>query len=83
MVLNIKGAPAGHELSHIHRGKGCDDPVEINPTPAYALHDVVGGRSRTVVPVPEAKLLSGNYVVIVHANAKGVPYVSCGQLYAR
>jgi hypothetical protein len=31
-------------------------------------NDVSNGRSATVVNIPESRLLSGNYVVIVHAG---------------
>jgi hypothetical protein len=83
VVLDIKSEPPGrHQPAHIHRGKACD--ASIDPNPAYELHDVVGGRSVTLVPAPEAKLLSGNYVVLVHASSsmEGMHhYVSCGQLY--
>lgn len=68
VVLNIHGEPAGRtEAAHIHRGKGCA-PGQIDPKPVYPLNNVVNGRSVSVVNAPEAKLLSGNYVVIVHAG---------------
>jgi len=68
VVLNIHGEPRGRvEAAHIHRGKGCD-PSQIDPKPVYPLNNVVNGRSASTVNAPEDKLLSGNYVVIVHAG---------------
>lgn len=68
VVLNIHGEPAGRvEAAHIHRGKGCD-PSQIDPTPVYPLNNVVNGHSSSTVNASEDKLLSGNYVVIVHAG---------------
>ena len=82
VVIDIKGEPAGNrEPAHVHRGKSitCDD---VDPKPAYALHDVVSGRSTTLVQAPIDKLLSGNYSVNVHWSAQHIPhYVSCGHLY--
>ncbi len=68
VVLNIHGEPAGRvEAAHIHRGKGCG-PGQIDPKPVYPLNNVVGGHSATSVSATEDKLLSGNYVVIIHAG---------------
>lgn len=92
VVLNIHGEPAGRvESAHIHRGKGCD-PGQIDPKPVYPLGTVVNGRGSATVNAPEDKLLSGNYVVIVHAGdmsaMKGMAmskaaekYMACGYLY--
>jgi hypothetical protein len=83
VVLDLKGVPGGRvEAAHIHRGKSCD---AIDPKPVYPLSNVVGGRSRSVVNAPESKLLSGNYVVVVHSGTMGKAmehYVACGQLYS-
>lgn len=68
VVINIHGEPGGRvEAAHIHRGKGCG-PGQIDPTPVFALNNVVGGHSTTSVNASEDKLLSGNYVVIIHAG---------------
>jgi Cu/Zn superoxide dismutase len=92
VVLDMHGIPAGRvESAHIHRGKGCD-PGQIDPKPVYPLGNVVSGHSSSTVNVSEDKLLSGNYVVIVHAGnmdtMKGMAmskaaekYMSCGYLY--
>lgn len=81
IVLNVKGEPSGRrQPAHLHRGKACDSTVD--PKPAYALNDVVNGRSVSGVDLPPHRVLSGNYVVIVHSSPQNMNrYVSCGQLY--
>jgi Cu/Zn superoxide dismutase len=84
VVLNIKSSPSGHEAARIFRGKSCDF-LQANRASAYTLNDVVNGHSRTTVNATGAKLLSENYVVIVHAGTSGKALqheVSCGRLYA-
>jgi Cu/Zn superoxide dismutase len=68
VVLSIQGEPPGRiEAAHIHRGKGCG-PGQIDPAPVYPLNNVIRGRSATTVNASEDKLLSGNYVIIIHAG---------------
>jgi hypothetical protein len=85
VVIDIKSTPADrHEAAQIHRGKSCNRS-QINPVAAYALNDVVNGHSKTVVNAPGAKLLSDNYVLVVHAGTSGQAlhhYVSCAPLYS-
>ena len=80
VVINLTGQSRGYiEPAHIHRGHDCDS---LDPKPAFGLAPVVNGVSRTLVKAPESRLLSGNYVVNVHASAQNVKrYVSCGELY--
>ena len=80
VVVNLTGESQGHtEPAHIHRGHDCDS---IDPKPAFGLAPVVNGVSRTLVKAPESRLLSGNYVVNVHASAQNMKhYVACGELY--
>ena len=80
VVVRVVSEPTDRrEPAHIHRGKDCND---VNPKPAFGLAPVVNGTSRTLVQYPESRLLSGNYVVIVHAaDSQLAHYVSCGQLY--
>ncbi len=79
VVLAISGAPNGPQPAHIHRGSSCDS---IDPKPAFALANVVNGRSKTLVPVSIDRLLSGNYSVNVHQSTTNIArYVSCGNLY--
>lgn len=71
VVISVQGQPEGKiESASIQRGKSCS-PSDIDNNPAYVLKDVTNGRSATVVNVPESRLLSGNYVVIVHAGQVG------------
>ena len=78
VVLDIKGAPPFAQPAHIHRGR-CEN---LNPVPAYPLHNLVNGRSSTMVNVSENRLLSGNYSVNVHRSTSNLKlYVSCGHLY--
>jgi hypothetical protein len=81
VVLNIQSEPPGRQQpAHIHRGKECS---AIDPKPAYGLAPVINGVSRTLVDAPKDKLLSGNYVVNVHASSDNLGhYVSCGELYS-
>jgi len=81
LVINLSSEALGrHEPAHIHRGKSCD---RLNPQPAFGLAPVVNGTSRTIVQYPIDRLLSGNYVVNVHASDNQLAhYVSCGHLYS-
>ncbi len=80
VVIELAGEPNGRQQpASLHRGKECD---AVTPEPAYALSPAINGVSRTLVEAPEAKLLSGNYVAVVHAaDNKMEQYVSCGPLY--
>jgi hypothetical protein len=80
VVLQLSSEPPGRsQPAHIHRGHSCSNP---DPKPAYGLAPAINGLSRTLVEAPEAKLLSGNYVVNVHASSARLGhYVSCGELY--
>jgi hypothetical protein len=84
VIVNITAPTGSSEFAHIHRGhtqpgqeNSCDN---LDPRPAYVLHPVVNGRSATLVKAPEDKLLSGNYVINVHAQNDLTRYVSCGEL---
>ena len=80
VVIALFDEPAGRQQpAHVHRGRSCD---ALDPTPAFSLAPVVGGRSQTLLHLSESRLLSGNYVVNVHASLQNLPhYVSCGELY--
>jgi hypothetical protein len=80
VVLHIMSEPDGRQQpAHIHRGHDC---ASLDPKPAYALAPVVNGWSKTLVQAPEDKLLSGNYVVNVHASPQNMGrYVACGELH--
>lgn len=80
VVVNLSEEAQGRsQPAHIHRGHACDS---LDPKPAFGLAPVVNGVSRTLVKVPESRLLSGNYVVNVHSSAQNMTrYVACGELY--
>jgi hypothetical protein len=80
VVLRLSSQPPGRaQPAHLHRGHSC---ASIDPKPAYGLAPAMNGVSRTLVQAPEDKLLSGNYVVNVHASSGQLGhYVSCGELY--
>ncbi|MGH7660338.1 MAG: hypothetical protein ACRENA_05380 [Vulcanimicrobiaceae bacterium] len=66
VVIDVQGQPSGKiESASIQRGKDCNN---VDPNPVWKLNDVTNGRSATPVSAAETKLLSGNYVVIVHAG---------------
>lgn len=63
--------------AHVHAGT-C---AKLDPKPTYPLASVVDGYSSTVLKVPAAKLMSGDFAVNVHKSTAEIPkYVSCGDL---
>ena len=82
VLVHLEGTAPGRVQSvRIYRGHSCEDFVPGGP--AYFLNDLKNGESRSTVKLPVAKLLSGNYnVVIFSANTAGVPATACGHLYA-
>jgi hypothetical protein len=81
VVVELMGTPAGRVQSvRLYRGHSCDDFLPGGP--AYFLNDMKNGASRSSVKLPEAKLLSGNYnVVVFSSNAAGARATACGHLY--
>lgn len=68
---------ANAQPTHIHEGT-C---TKLDATPAYALHDLVVGKSVTVVPISLDELLKGTYAINVHRSAKQLKiYVACGNI---
>jgi len=75
VVIALSNGSATRQPSHLHDGT-CDDYI---PRPAYALSDVVNGRSRTVVNAPFDKLTSGALIVNVHKSYDDIAtQASCG-----
>jgi hypothetical protein len=69
VVLNVQGQRHGWpEAASIQRGKSCL-PSGIDERPTWMLNNVSDGHSATVVNASLSKLLSGNYVVVVHGGA--------------
>ena len=72
VVLDVQGQPEGKvESASIQRGKSCA-PANFEGQPLFMLNNVRNGRSTTIIKLPESRLLSGNYVVIVHAGDVGM-----------
>ncbi|HMA36927.1 MAG TPA: hypothetical protein VKY74_20905 [Chloroflexia bacterium] len=76
--LLMMNAPDGAvQPAHIHKGT-C---TTLDPTPAYPLNDVTGGKSTTIVKVALATLLAEHYAINVHKSATEIAsYISCGTL---
>jgi hypothetical protein len=75
----MHGAGARVEPIAIHRGSDCDT---LQMPAAYKLSDLKGERSSTLVDAPAAKLLSGNYNVVVFSSSPGSTHmVACSHLY--
>jgi hypothetical protein len=66
------------ESVRIYRGPSCDD---LQPRPTYFLADLKKGVSRSSVSLTAARLLSGNYNIVVFSNNRaGAQTVACGHL---
>ena len=81
VVLDLRNPSAmmGSETqpAHIHKGS-CD---KLDPTPAYALADVMDGKSVSTVPVKLDVLRNGAFAINVHKSAEKLQtYVACGDI---
>ena len=81
VTIQLSNPPAGTpQPAHIHPGT-C---ANLDPRPQYPLNNVVDGRSETVVDVPLADLLTGNFAINVHKSGQEIAvYVACGDIPAR
>ena len=80
LVVDVHGMMAKSPQSvAIQRGKLCS---AIDPNVVAWSTNLVNGFSRGNVPMSVRTLMSGNYVVVVHASTMaGSPVVSCGMLF--
>lgn len=78
VVLTLDGEPASaSQPVHIHKGS-C---ANLDPTPAYALPNVVNGKSEATVDEPLDDLKNEAYAINVHKSATDLKtYVSCGDI---
>ncbi|HEX2504783.1 MAG TPA: hypothetical protein VHK22_01125 [Gaiellaceae bacterium] len=76
IVLRLESAPDAPQPAHVHRGTCGGD---LDPEPAYALENVAGGSSDTVVDVPLEELESGRFAVDVH-ESEPEEEVACGTI---
>lgn len=80
LVVDMNGTGSKREAVTINRGFQCSD----RPGPVTAtLGWLSNGRLSAAIPMPADRLLSGNYLVVVHNNGPMSRAVACGQLYRR
>lgn len=81
VVLDLQGKSASMasapQPAHIHKGS-C---AKLDPTPAYALADVKGGKSTSTVDAKLDDLRKGAFAINVHKSAPEIQtYVACGDV---
>lgn len=77
VVIDMPSYAANAQPAHIHPGT-C---AKLDPTPAYPLENVVGGKSTTVVDASLDSLLKKAYAVNLHRSARKLKtYVACGNI---
>jgi hypothetical protein len=79
VVIGITGEnTTGKQPAHIHKGT-CKN---LDPIPAYPLHDVVLGKSNSVVDVSLDELVASPMAVNIHESAANIKkYVACGAIH--
>jgi hypothetical protein len=78
--VEMKGSDNRVEWVRIYRGHEC--PSDVSVPPSYSLTDLRSGVSTSVVPLDFARLMSGNYnLVVFSSNQAGARVVACGHLY--
>ena len=78
VVIGITGEnTTGKQPAHIHMGT-C---AKLDPKPKYPLHDVILGKSNTVVDASFDDLVTTPMAVNVHESAANLgKYVACGDI---
>ncbi len=78
LVVDVKGTGGKAEAVTINRGFQCSD----QPGPVSArLGMLSNGHLAATASISRDRLLSGNYLVVVHNNDANSRAVACGQLY--
>jgi hypothetical protein len=79
LVVDVKGTGGKAEAVTINRGFQCSD----QPGPVSARLGTLssGGHLAATTSISRDRLLSGNYLVVVHNNGANSRAVACGQLY--
>ena len=78
LAVDVKGTGGKREAVTINRSFQCSD----QPGPVVAnLGMLSNGSLSAAVSISNDRLLSGNYVVVVHNNGPLSRPVACGQLY--
>jgi hypothetical protein len=79
VVLDVDSPVSESQPAHIHEGT-CDN---LTAEPAFALPNVVDGRSESTVDVSLDTLTSGTYAINLHmSDADLATYTSCGEIVA-
>jgi hypothetical protein len=77
VVIDLSNGTTEPQPAHIHSGS-C---AKLDPTPKYALQNVVDGKSTSMVNEPLDDLKSEAYAINVHKSAAQIKtYVSCGDI---
>jgi Cu/Zn superoxide dismutase len=78
VTVNIKGAPAAAQPTHIHSGT-C---TKLNPAPEAPLSPLTGGKSVTVLSGKKlSDFTGGKFSINVHKSSNDLAtYVSCGAI---
>ena len=79
LVVDMKGTKGKAEAVTINRGFQCSD----QPGPVFARLGMLsnGGHLTATATISRDRLLSGNYLIVVHNNSADSRAVACGQLY--
>lgn len=79
LVVDMKGTGGKSEAVTINRGFQCSD----QPGPVSARLGTLSnvGHLAATASISRDRLLSGNYLVVVHNNDANSRAVACGQLY--
>jgi hypothetical protein len=78
LTVDMKGTNGRAEMVTLNRGFQCSD----NPGRVVArLGNLSNGKLTASAPISNDRLLSGNYLVVVHNNTADSRAVACGQLY--
>ena len=80
MSVELLGVPAGRvEAVTIHRGADCDN---VSAQATVRGTDLRNGRSTSILPMSEDRLLSGNYSLLVFSGTQSNAHpVACAHLY--
>ena len=78
LAVDLKGTGGKPEAVTLNRGFDCSD--QAGPLVA-SLGTLSNGTLSAPAPLPNDRLLSGNYDVIVHNNNPTSAPVACGHLY--
>ncbi len=76
--IQLKNGTSVSQPAHIHKGT-C---ANLNPTPAYPLHNLMNGASETEVSADIENLANQGYAINVHkSDAEIGTYTSCGDIH--